>query len=271
MHRGYIALWRKIEDNFLWKERRVFSKAEAWLDLLMSARHDENPGEVVIGMKRYSCGYGQILKSTRTLASRWSWGDAKVRRFLKLLADCGMIESKSVGPTTQITLLNYERYDPRRLTIDAESTQNRRTVDARATTNNNVNNVKNEKNGNKSLCSNPVAFELAEYLLTLILQNNPNFKKPDLNKWAVSVDRMIRLDKRDPPTIRAVIEYCQRDEFWRANILSAEKLRQKFDQLTMKMHSKFSSKDSTGEAYIDRLQTIGDRWLKKKMQNTGVS
>jgi hypothetical protein len=44
-------------------------------------------------------------------------------------------------------------------------------------------------------------------------------------------------DKRDWETITAVTNWSQQDNFWKANILSAKKLRQKFPQLLAKMNS----------------------------------
>jgi hypothetical protein len=146
LHRGYIALWRKIKDHDFWKEPRVFSKYEAWIDMLMEAQHDENQKQVVIGMKVLTCGYGECLKSNVTWGRRWGWTEAKVRRFLKLLEKMGQIRFKSEGVTTRITLINYASYDPRRRRNDEETTRTRRGCDEDATTDNNVKNVKNVKN-----------------------------------------------------------------------------------------------------------------------------
>lgn len=77
---------------------------------------------------------------------------------------------------------------------------------------------------------------LSTLLLDLIKNRNPNHRKPNLKTWAVHIRRLIDLDKRSPEEIRAVIEFSQRDSFWQNNILSTEKLRQKFDQLWLKMN-----------------------------------
>jgi DNA-binding MarR family transcriptional regulator len=87
----------------------------------------------------------------------------------------------------------------------------------------------------KTLRPMPTAVGLSELLLSLILSRKPDFKKPDLQKWAVHIDRMLRLDKRTPERIEKIIRWCQVDPFWQANILSTEKLREKFDQLELKM------------------------------------
>ncbi len=81
-------------------------------------------------------------------------------------------------------------------------------------------------------------YKLAKYLLTKVLENFPKIKKPDLQKWSHHIDLMIRIDKRDPNDIGRVIEWSQKDNFWKSNILSTEKLRKQFDALQVKMGGK---------------------------------
>lgn len=79
-------------------------------------------------------------------------------------------------------------------------------------------------------------FTLSNLLLTHILKRNPNHKKPDLQKWASHIDKMIRLDNRSVEEIRKVIDWCQREGcFWQNVILGTNKLREKFDQLKLQM------------------------------------
>ncbi len=82
---------------------------------------------------------------------------------------------------------------------------------------------------------NSEEFRLSKLLFDLIRRRKPDFKEPDLHKWAKTMDRLLRLDRRDPARIEAVIRWCQQDAFWQSNILSPAKLREKFDQLEMKM------------------------------------
>ena len=111
MYRGYFALYRKIQDHPFYKEKRVFSKYEAWIDLLMDARHKKKPKQIVIGMRTIECGYGQSIKSLRTMGERWGWTAKKVSRFLNLLENMGQIRHENVTVTTRITILNYSKYD----------------------------------------------------------------------------------------------------------------------------------------------------------------
>lgn len=134
MERGYLALYRKIQDHAFYKERREFSKLEAWIDILMEAQHSEEPEEVIIGMKVLICNYGESLKSVLTWASRWSWAESKVRRFFKLLKNMGQIDYQSEVITTRLSVLNYSIYDPKRRGSDAKVKSKWRGSDAKVTT-----------------------------------------------------------------------------------------------------------------------------------------
>ncbi len=106
-------------------------------------------------------------------------------------------------------------------------------------------------------------FQLATLLRERILANNPNARVPgpspgQLARWSREFDLMLRVDKRAPPQIRAVIDWCQADSFWRANILSPRKLREKFDTLWLQMQRKPEVKrdGAVGDPRRDKLKQI---------------
>lgn len=107
---GWIKLHRKLLDNPLWTQRRKFSRAEAWIDLLFMARWDEEPTTVLIDGRPIECRYGECLRSQRTLADRWGWSLSAVHRFLGLLKKLGQIEWQTETVTTRITICNYGTY-----------------------------------------------------------------------------------------------------------------------------------------------------------------
>lgn len=97
-------------------------------------------------------------------------------------------------------------------------------------------------------------YQLSELLLNKILEHLPGYKKPDLQKWAWQMDALMRLDRRKPEEVKAVILFAQGDAFWRTNILSVDKLRRQYDQLNSKrMQSraspahKYQAKNLNGE------------------------
>ena len=95
----------------------------------------------------------------------------------------------------------------------------------------------------KEYSPNSDEIRISELLFSLISERDQKAKKPDFQKWAVHIDRLIRIDKRDPGEIRNVIEWSQNDSFWQNNILSTEKLRKQFGQLALKM-KKVGKQDS---------------------------
>ena len=100
----------------------------------------------------------------------------------------------------------------------------------------------------ETFTSDSIEYRLANYLLKFILKRNPNHKKPNIQSWSKQIDLMLRIDKRHPDDIKAVIEWCQNDtpekqpegnwKGWANNILSTAKLREKFDQLYLKVQDK---------------------------------
>ena len=78
---------------------------------------------------------------------------------------------------------------------------------------------------------------LAKFLEKCITENNPKFPQNESQRqlWAKDFDLMIRRDKIDADDIAEIIDWCQNDNFWRSNILSGKKVREKYQQLVMKM------------------------------------
>ncbi|HEY8377411.1 MAG TPA: hypothetical protein VIK91_13035, partial [Nannocystis sp.] len=109
---GYIKISRKAYDGDpFWNERRVFSRWEAWEDLIQMAAW--RPYRKVVKGQVLPLERGQLLVSERFLSERWQWSRGKVRRFLSLL-----VEMERIGISDQyadhlgivVTVINYDRY-----------------------------------------------------------------------------------------------------------------------------------------------------------------
>ena len=84
--------------------------------------------------------------------------------------------------------------------------------------------------------------KLAELLYKEILHNNPQHKKPNLESWANDFRLMMEIDKREGKEIQELILFSQSHDFWYKNILSAGKLREKYDVLILEKNGKQGSK-----------------------------
>ena len=93
----------------------------------------------------------------------------------------------------------------------------------------------NKTKQDKTYSPNSDEYRMSELLFNLIRKRDKEYKQPDLQMWAVHVDRLMALDNRKVGDIEAVIRWCQADEFWQDNILSTATLREKFGKLYLKM------------------------------------
>lgn len=112
MSAGYIPINRKIFDHDFWKEAREYSKFEAWLDLIQTARFDKEEISQWLSGKFIKYGRGQLPASVRFLKERWGWGsNTKVEQFLKQLETRSMIKTDKGQGQTVITICNYDTYN----------------------------------------------------------------------------------------------------------------------------------------------------------------
>jgi hypothetical protein len=111
---GWIKIHRSITNHWLYSEKRVYSKLEAWYDMLIAVNYSDS--KTLIKGKLYEVKRGQSIMSLDSWAKRWNWDKSKVRRFLNTLQSDNMIELKSDTITTQLTICNYESYQGERNT-----------------------------------------------------------------------------------------------------------------------------------------------------------
>lgn len=102
-----------------------------------------------------------------------------------------------------------------------------------------------------------IPYKAALHLRRLILKNNPRQQVPkadpfSLEKWSIEMDRLNRLgpvggDESKGYSwdeIAKIMSWCQDHYFWKKNILSAGKLREKVGRLEMDMKQDHKSKPS---------------------------
>jgi len=128
---GYIKLHRKILDNFLFTEKREFTKREAWIHILLTVNFAE--ANVLIGNELFVCKRGESLKSLDSWAKEFYWTKSKVRRFFILLQSCSMIELNSVQKSTRLTVCNYDAYQDERNTNETQTKRKRNANETQTT------------------------------------------------------------------------------------------------------------------------------------------
>lgn len=115
----------------------------------------------------------------------------------------------------------------------------------------------------EALQPSEVGLKISFLLFEKLKSRNGGFKKPNLKTWAKDIDLMITKDNRDPIEIEEVICWCQKDDFWKNNILSTQKLRKQYDQLVLKMN------DFT--AFDPKRKDNVTEWLEEENRKTSPS
>ena len=253
--KGWIKIYRDIVTKDIYLQDPLY--ARVFERLIIEANHAckriPYKGDTKL-IKR-----GEKLTSIRQIADWVGWyqrGIFKVPNpktislILKWMVKNNLLEIYGLGNSqeTHYNIVNYCIYqsvdDGQSNSLSNSQVTVNGSVSKQSTdTNKNVKNVKNDKNVKKSISSlsanklsdDAIELSLASELFNLILENNPKAKKPNLQTWAKDIDLMMRSDERSVEEIQEMINWCQKDSFWQGNILSASKLRDKYDQLTMRM------------------------------------
>ena len=93
----------------LWSERRRFSRAEAWIDLLQLAAFRAGPFVTERGTEHLA--RGEVVASLRYVADRWGWDKNAATRFLEWCEREGQISGHRQGQCgTVYRIANYDTY-----------------------------------------------------------------------------------------------------------------------------------------------------------------
>jgi len=137
---GYILLHRSLLTNWVWEDR-IFSKAEAWIDLIFLVNFAESTYQV--GNEILPVLPGSRYTTVKELCERWKWSNTKVTNFLRLLQNDNMIVKNNVKKKTLLTIVNWDKYQTK---SDKKASEKRRENVEETLLNNKGNEVKNEKN-----------------------------------------------------------------------------------------------------------------------------
>lgn len=176
---GWIKLHRSITSHWLYTEKRVYSKFEAWNDILLTVNYSE--AKTIIKGKLYCIKRGESILSLDSWASRWNWDKSKVRRFLNLLQNDSMIILKGDSITTHLIVCKYDSYQGER-NADETQTKRKRNADETQMTPIEEEEEDKERKENKNI---PTFNEFFDYVKTLS-QYNISFDyaiKVKYNSW----------------------------------------------------------------------------------------
>lgn len=93
-------------------------------------------------------------------------------------------------------------------------------------------------------------YQCVDMLIRSCIAVFPNSKVPrtedEKRKWAIEIERMKRLDGRSEADIIEALTYATTDGFWKSNIRSTKKFREKFETLIVQSRAKKTRDQQTG-------------------------
>ena len=179
---------------------------------------------VIILLERFENKYNMIKYSKET-------GEVAIKNYLrysivkggKPVMDCLEKEKKAVKDKT---LLNY---------ISAHLSKNEETLNSTVRefvekSNKFQEDKRFEENSFEMSCVNKLIASCRELFENAKVPENYDQKE----KWCIEIERMRRIDKRTDSEILEALEFAVHDNFWKTNIRSAKKFREKFEQLIIR-------------------------------------
>lgn len=105
---GWISLHRKIMNHEFFKEKRKFSRFEAWIDLLLKASFEEE--EVSFNFQKFKLERGQLVTSIRELSERWGWHRKTIRTYFNQLQKEDMVNLDASNRGFVISIIKFDYY-----------------------------------------------------------------------------------------------------------------------------------------------------------------
>lgn len=234
MNRGYVKLWRKSLDSGLIKNHKLWV---FWTYCLMKATHKKH--DAVIGYQTIHIMPGQFVFGRKKASLETGLTEQEIRTAVASMISSKNITIKPTNKYSIITIINWDIYQSEGKEDNHQTNQQ---LTNKQPTTNHIQECKECKERDvEHFKPDSDEYRLASLLYELIKNRNPKHKKPNLQAWAKDINKIIRIDKRDPSHIEKIIKICQQDtpdkhEFekwkgWANNILSTKTLRDKYDKL----------------------------------------
>ncbi|MEM8282967.1 hypothetical protein [Morganella morganii] len=266
-------------------DSRLYRDSQAvhlWLHLILKANHTDEEVNTDIGMMIVR--RGQMITGRPTLVSETFIPDNKVKSLLRTFESKGMINIESKGRKfSLISIVKYDDFQSQNCPTDVQRMSNANTsenaplrdvcptdVQRLSINNNNIlnTNVFNDrpriskssprKAKPEAAVSSPKGdkwgtaddLKAAQWIFQLITRISPSAKTPNWSGWANDVRLMREQDNRTHSDICQMFKFANQDSFWKSNILSPAKLREKWTQLEAKRNTQGQGKPS-GRPHLD--------------------
>ena len=201
MNRGYVKVWRKIEDSGLIQLPNTLA---LFMHLLLNATHkDRKMGTPsgVIDVKR-----GQFVSGRIELASRLKQSEQQIRTSLKRLEDLEIISINTTNRYSVYTIENYSKYQDTDEASNQQTTNKQPTNNQQTTTKQECNNLNIEECNKNNTQKNEFFADVDSQLLNDYIQVRKAKRAPKVSKTVY--DSFVRECKLAQITITDALRIC---------------------------------------------------------------
>ncbi len=158
MHRGYIKIWRRIQDSFINQDSEAF---HLFCTLIMLANYKDN--EFMFNGKKMLCKRGQFITGVSKLSLITGISRSKVFRLLKCFKNETLIEMINMHRFSLISIVCYDDYQSNETINETPVKRKRNASETLVNTNKNDKNDKNDKNEKERTFSSPSLDDVSKY------------------------------------------------------------------------------------------------------------
>ncbi|MEG0281339.1 MAG: hypothetical protein RR686_18995 [Morganella sp. (in: enterobacteria)] len=265
--KGFALIHRKMKELPFYKTDS--DAVHLWIHFILSANHAA--GTVLTEFGEVLCRRGEFITGRNTLALETGIDPNRIKYLILKFEKLGMISKESNKKFSKIFIVKYDDYQQKIVPTECHQS---------ATNNNILNtNVFNDrpriskssprKVKPDSAVSSPKGdkwgtaddLKAAQWIFQLITRISPSAKTPNWSGWANDVRLMREQDNRAHVDICQMFKFANQDSFWKSNVLSPAKLREKWTQLEAKRNTQGESR-SAGRQQLDYNNTDWAEGLK---------
>lgn len=272
---GWVKIHREIMSSTTFQTLTLVQKMIA-LYLILNANYQdgiwtERKKGLQVKIKR-----GQVVISPQKIADEWFKFDKEVTRqvvrtTLDKLERLDFLTKQTTNDYTLINIVNYRVYQEKEnednQATNQALTKHQPSTNQALTTIKELKELKELKESNKNIRPKPAPsdldFEMANLLYDWRLKVYPKTKKPKFEKWANDFRLLREVDGALPKDLKYIIEWSQKDSFWKGNIRSAASFREQYEALYVKAEEDFKKKTGSKE----NTKKLDKQRLRERLEN----
>ena len=225
MDKGYIKMYRKFKESFLYNDSQA---VHLWVHLLLSVNYKDK--DLLVSGNKITIKKGSMLTSRQSLERDTKINQSKIQRLLKLFESEQLIEQQTNNKNRIISITNWDLYQQSEQLIEQQVNSKRTAGEQQVNTNNKEKKGKKDKKEKNKQKENGSLFD-DEFEKIWEMYEKKGNRKRSMSKWQSlkvedkrkAMDHIPRYVKSTPEIkYRKNLETYLNNECWNDKIISGK-------------------------------------------------